>query len=149
VRATGVICRFLSLLDVVLILLGLLMILLTQAQFQARKGTPAAGTAEGLQGIAAVDFIYLYAGTYGEERGRCYLVGPDRKLLREVRTDTADDLRRVLPPAAGQDRPNRVIMLLVSDKGFDSMWDSKRLAAMEKTWGYKVIPIYNFNLSKP
>ncbi len=142
-RATGVIVRFLSLLDVALILLGMLLLMLTQAQLRAKGGkalTP--GAAGGL----SVDLVYLYAGTQGAERGRIFLLNSDGKIGKELRTDTSDDFKQVLRGRGQQ--ANRVVMLVVSDKGFDSMWGADRLAALEKLWGVKVAPIYNVDLTK-
>lgn len=152
-RATGVIARFLSLLDVTLILLGVLMITIANAQLRADrqgKGKDAGkDAAPSLQESIPADMIYVYAGTAGEERGRCYLLGPNRERLGEIRTDRPNDLEAALnknptaPPKA-----NRVVMLLISDKGFDSMWDAARLSEIEKQWKAKVVPIYNFRLSQ-
>jgi hypothetical protein len=144
-RTSSVIVRFLSLLDVVIILLGMFLLLLAQAQIRS-KGSKTAGQAAGVGG--AVDFTYLYAGTQGEERGRCYVLNPDGKIGRELRTDTADDFKGVLRGHGQSAAPNRVVMLVVSDKGFDSMWGGDRLAALEKLWGVKVVPIYNVDLTK-
>ena len=144
-RATGVISRFLSLLDVALLLLGMLMLTLTQAQLRAKVGQATAS--EELTGIAQVDYVYLFAGTYGEQRGRCYALGPKQQLLREVRTDVADDIELLLDePVPGANPQTRAVMLLISGRGFDSMWDAERISAMEDIWGLKIIPIYNIDL---
>ena len=144
-RATGVISRFLSLLDVALLLLGMLMLTLTQAQLRAKVGQATA--TEELTGIAQVDYVYLFAGTFGEQRGRCYALGPKRQLLREVRTDVDDDIKLLLDePVPGANPKTRVVRLLGSDRGFESRGDAERSAAMENVWGWKVIPIYNIDL---
>lgn len=154
-RATSVICRFLSLLDVTLILLGLLMVVLTQAQLRSNRRAaeasptpaeaPPTATAASVQ--AATDFVYLYAGTHGAERGKCYQLGPRHELVREVRTDVPDDLQLVLQlPAQATHKPNRVAILLISDRGFDSMWGPERLAQMERDWGLPIVPVYNVRI---
>lgn len=154
-RATSVICRFLSLLDVALILLGMLMIVLTQAQLRARPPAPdPVESRDSLEPSAAanrareaIDFAYFYAGTRGAERGRCYQLGPQLELLREIRTDVADDARLAFDLAPGGGRKsNRAVMLLISDEGFDSMWSRQRLAELERAWGVKVVPVYNARL---
>lgn len=146
-RATSVICRFLSLLDVALILLGVLMVMLVQVQLRGANRQAATAVRSTSDGIVAVDFFHVYAGTHGEERDKCYQVGPNRNRIREIRTDSAEGLPWSVTPQ-GQDQPNQVVMLLISDRGFDSMWGAERLSQMEKTWGRKIIPIYNFSLSR-
>jgi hypothetical protein len=148
VKATGVIARFLSLLDITLILLGVLMITLMQAQLRsnAKQGH---STADGMAELADVDFVYLFAGWKGSENGRCYLLSANRELGREVRTDTADDLQEVLAARRAQkERRNQVVMLLFSDEGWYSVWDAKRLAGIEQTWKVKITPVYNVRLSR-
>jgi len=145
-RATGAIVRFLSLLDVALILLGMFLLMLAQAQIRSKPSKPSA-TVSGPGGVA-IDFLYLYAGTHGEERGRCFVLEADGKVGRELRTDVADEFKSVLRGRGMADSPNRVVMLVVSDRGFDSMWGPERLAAMEKLWGVKVVPIYNVDPTK-
>lgn len=147
-KATGVTGRFLSLLDVALILLGVLMITLMQAQLrsEAKQGR---SSADGMAELADVDLVYLYAGWKGPENGRCYLLGANREVGREVRTDTADDIQEVLAARSAQkERANPVVLLLFSDDGWYSAWDAKRLAGIEQTWKVKVIPVYNVRLSR-
>ena len=147
-KATGVIVRFMSLLDVALILLGVLMITLTQAQMRsvAKQGN---SSADGMAELADVDFVYLYAGWKGEENGRCYLLSANCQIGREVRTDTPDDIQEVLTARRTQkNRANQVVMLLFSDDGWYSAWDAKKLAAIEQAWQVKVIPVYNVRFSR-
>ncbi len=145
-RATGVIVRFLSLLDVAIILLGIFLLAIAQAQIRApKKKVSAAG--EAVRQAVANRFIYLYAGTQGEENGKAYLLGPDGRRLREVRTNVPDDLQQILKETTTRnDSGNRVVLLLVSPLGFDTMWPPSRLAQMEKTWGVTVVPLYNVKL---
>lgn len=147
-KATGVIVRFLSLLDVALILLGVLMITLMQAQLRsdAKQDT---SSADGMAELADVDFVYLYAGWKGAENGRCYLLSANREIEREVRTDTADDIQEVLTTRRTQkERANQIVILLFSDDGWYSAWDAKRLAGIEQIWKVKVMPVYNVRLSR-
>lgn len=151
-KAANVIRRFLSLLDVALLLLGLLMVTLTQTQLQAEKeaGEQAQLAADlSLARAAGLDFVYLLAGTSGAESGHCFLLGPDRQPIREIRTDRPDDLQWELTrQAAGRMGQTAIVMLVVSDKGFDSMWSAARLAQMERTWGVKIVPLYNTRLDE-
>jgi hypothetical protein len=147
-RATGVIVRFLSLLDVIILHLGVLMMALMHAQLRSEakwRDSPPDVKSE----LAQVDFVYLYAGWKGPENGRCYLLGADRQIEREVGTDTADDIRNILTARRAQrERANQVVMLLFSDDCWDSAWDPKKLAGIEQTWKVKVIPVYNVRLSR-
>jgi hypothetical protein len=148
VKATGVIARFLSLLDVALILLGLLMIMLTQAQLRS-KAKSGSTSSDSIAALAGVDFIYLYAGWKGSENGRCYLLSANLTLEREVRTDTAADIQAILAARKGQkERSNPVVMLLFSEDGWYSAWSPERLSKIEQTWGIKVIPVYNVRLPR-
>lgn len=148
VRATGVIVRFLSLLDVIILHLGVLMMALMYAQLRS-KAKPEGSPADGLSKLANVDFVYLYAGWKGPENGRCYLLGANSQIEREVGTDAADDIQNVLTARGAQkERSNQVVMLLFSDDGWYSAWDTKRLAGIEQTWKVRVIPVYNVRLSR-
>ncbi len=118
-RATGIIVRFIPLLDVAFILLGMMIVLMAQAQMRSTKpkqSSPQAATS--LADQAGLDMIYLYAGTAGGELGRCYELGPQQELLREVRTDLPDDMNRLL--ALRTKRGNPLVILLISDQGFDA-----------------------------
>jgi len=142
-KATGVISRFLSLLDVVLVLLGMLMVALMQAQLRS-SSRPKQSSAGQMAQLADVDFVYLYAGWKGPEEGRCYLLNPNGGIGEEVRTDTPDDIRRILENRKNQtDRRNQLVLLLFSEAGWGGAWPAKKLAAIEKKWKVKVVPVYN------
>ena len=146
-KATGVIARFLSLLDVALILLGLLMITMTQVQLRskAKSGSTPTNT---IAALAGVEFIYLYAGWKGSENGRCYLLDANLTVSREVRTDTPADIQAILAAKKQQnDQANPVVLLLFSENGWYAAWSPERLSKIEQTWGIKIIPVYNVRLS--
>ena len=147
-KATGVIVRFLSLLDVALILLGVLMIALMHAQLRSstKHGSPSP---DGMAEIAGVDFVYLYAGWKGPENGRCYLITANRKIGREVNMVTGDDIREIFASRrAHTEASNQLVMLVFSDDGWYSAWDAKTLAAIEQVWKTKVVPVYNVRLPR-
>ena len=142
-RATGIIVRFIPLLDVAFILLGMIIVLMAQAQIRSSKPKDAAPqTAKSLADQAGMDFIYLYAGTAGSELGRCYELGAQQELLREIRTDVSDDMNRLL--ALRPKRGNPLVILLISDQGFDAVWSDKKLATMKQSWGLEIARIYPF-----
>ncbi|HQR09430.1 MAG TPA: hypothetical protein PLN21_21590 [Gemmatales bacterium] len=143
-RATGIIVRFIPLLDVAFILLGMMIVLMAQAQMRSSKPKETAPQAnKTLADTAGLDLIFLYAGTAGGELGRAYELGPQQELLREVRTDVPDDLNRLL--ALRGKKGNPLVILLISDQGFDAVWSEKKLATMKKQWGVEIARIYPFH----
>jgi len=142
--ATQVIARFVSLLDVMMILLGSLMIMLLYADLRrTRDRVRAEDTANGpetLAQMADLGFIYLYAGWEGEQNGRCYLLLPDGKIGREVSTSRPDDLQQII---SARRQKNQVVLLLFSANGWYSEWDNERLDQLEKIWRVPVVPVYN------
>lgn len=147
-RATGVLVRFLSLLDVALILLGVLMLALmyTQVRTPTEQGqSSASGPAE----LAEVDFVYLYAGWKGEESGKCYLLGPNGEVGQEVRTDSPSDIRRILDSRpTDNSKTTPVVMLLFGEDGWYAAWDADRMNALEEAWNLSVVPVYNVKLPR-
>lgn len=142
-RATGVIVRFIPLLDVAFILLGMMIVLMAQAQIRSTKSKDATPqNAKSIADQAGLDFIYIYAGTAGSEMGRCYELGAQQELLREIRTDVGDDMNRLL--ALRPKRTNPMVVLLISDQGFDAVWSDKKLSTMKKSWGLEIARIYPF-----
>ncbi|HMO34824.1 MAG TPA: hypothetical protein PKA06_02165 [Gemmatales bacterium] len=144
-RASGVIVRFIPLLDVAFILLGMMMVLMAQASMKPKQHKKEETVLSALQPIseqAGLDIIYLYAGTAGAEWGRCYELGPQQEILREIRTDVPDDMRRLL--ALRSKRATPLVVLLISDQGFDAVWSEKKLAAMKKQWNVEIARIYPF-----
>jgi hypothetical protein len=137
-KATGIIARFVSLLDIALILLGLLMIVLTQAQLP----TASRVAGDAVQAAADVDFLYLVAGS-DERRGRVYVLESDGRLGDEVRTDNSSDIDRLKSKST---KANQVFILLYSEDGWYAEWDDKRRAALDKAWNARVVHIYNVKL---
>lgn len=152
VRATGVISRFLSLLDVVLILLGVFLVTLMQTQLrasgkQAQRGSD--GSAVSAAALAGIDFVYLYAGWKGGQNGRCYLLDADKSIGREIRTDDGSDIQELLTSRKNQnDKVNQVVLLLFAEDGWYAAWDAKRLDSLEQVWKIKIVPVYNVRLSR-
>ncbi|MBA2226657.1 MAG: hypothetical protein WHU94_10955 [Thermogemmata sp.] len=143
-KVTSVIARFISLVDVVLILLGVLLLVLLHAQVRTQVQRPQEDKRDEIQKVAGLDFLYFYVGWKGPEKDRCYFLDTNLKLGREVRTETADDLQMILKTRHPQgERTNPVVLLLFSEEGWYSTWDSKRIAALEQTWKIKVVPVYN------
>jgi hypothetical protein len=151
VRATGVIVRFFSLLDVFLVLFGVLLISVFHARSvsstQPSQRTQPGGDPGDLGAVAHLDFVYLYAGWKGKEDGRCFVLKHDGTPGREVRTNTAEDIKRILGDGkAAKGAVTPVIILLFSDQSWDASWDHTKLEAIERAWGLKITPVYNVHL---
>ena len=147
-KATGVIARFLSLLDITLILLGVLMITLMQTQLRTDAKQERSST-DKMTALADLDFVYLYAGWEGAENGRCYLLDAQGGIGREIRTDTANDIQEILSARRGQtERSNQVLMLLFSDDGWDAAWTAEKLAEIEQKWEIRLVRVYNAKISR-
>ncbi len=141
---SGVAMRLLPLLDITLILLGMLMIVLAQTQMAASEGSATAEATNSPTTTAfGYQFVYLYFGTGGTERGRCYTLDehglPDREIA------SGDDFRNYLRRKCPDHDPQRtVVLLLVSDAGFDSVWDEARRERMEDEFGVQLKEVYNY-----
>lgn len=144
-RATGVITRFLSLLDVALLLLGVLMIALMHAQL--RSATAQGQHSNPLTQVA--DFVCVYAGWKGQDNGKCFLLGPDLGIAREIRTDTPDEIKSILTTkAVNSGKTNQIVLLVFSDDGWYSAWDSKKIDKIKQTWKIELVPVYNVHIGK-
>ncbi len=117
--ATRVIARFVSLLDVVMILVGVLLIISLYADPCRRQDRSNAEAnvvgPKTLAEMANLEFIYLYAGWKDEQNGRCYVLTRDGKIGKEVSTTRPDDLQRIMK---ARRQKNQVILLLFSENGF-------------------------------
>jgi hypothetical protein len=128
-RATGVIVRFLSLLDVTLCLLAVLMVILVTAQYRVgRRPVSLEGT--------PTQFLLLYGGTYGDLEGRIFLLEKDargswRRSEKELKSKgEVDHLAQNISTNPQEVR----VMILLSDRGFDRAWPEERRGKLEKEW---------------
>jgi hypothetical protein len=146
VKATNVIGRFLSLLDVALILLGVLMIVLMHAQPRTPR-PPISPVDDGSDADKDVGVVFAYAGWKDDEAGRCFLLDDVWKIVREIRTNSSHDIQQILaerkPPSA---HGEQVVLLLFSGDGWYSDWDEKKLAEIRMKWNVNVVPVYNVPL---
>jgi len=137
-RATSVIVRFLSLLDVTLCLLAVLMILLVTAQFRVGR-RPVQSTVVALEGIPT-QFLLLYGGTYGDLEGRIFPLEKDptgtwRRGQTELKSKSEIDHLA----ASISSNPQEVrVMILLSDRGFDRAWPEERIHKLEREWNRPV-----------
>lgn len=144
----SIISRFLPLLDVTVVLLGLMIVLMTYAHFEKKtektddlpKGentrettgeTPSPETS--LAAFAKhVDILLLHA----DPDGKCYLLGENNTKQREpVDTENDSGIRKILD---GKDSKKMKLLILFSRPDeVDSAWPWTRVDKVEKTWNLK------------
>ncbi|MDD3586286.1 MAG: hypothetical protein PHQ75_03815 [Thermoguttaceae bacterium] len=150
-RYTNILARFLSLLDISILLVGLFVILLSLAYFQreqkqARLENKKDQTRISMSVLDTVlernlELITIYAGCEGVREGHCYLLGPDFVPGREIDTDHPDDFEYL---ASRRKEGTHAIVFLVSEEGaWDTFWTKKKIAELEKIWGCHVVYVPN------
>ena len=161
-RISGVLARFLPLLDIAILLLGLFVVLsaIARETERARPGSPerADGDLAGAQDIPANPFltgaarrfveselapIWIYACCDGEFRNRCRLMEDDFVPGRVIDIDTDRDIQELIEVR----KPRRaVIFVMIEEGGFDRFWDERR-EDIESVWNAPVVWIRNVRLS--
>ena len=148
-KTTNILARFISLMDISLLLLGIFIVLIAAARYtkaEAKKSANASSDEISMSEVldkAASDnmtLIFLYAGCSGNRKGHCYTLEDGFISGREIDTKTDSDLRDLLK----ERRAVNPIIFLVSETGaWDIDWPEKRLHEIEKNWNEKVIRIVN------
>ena len=141
-RATGVVSRFLPLLDVALLLLGLLMIVMMQASLTDQESvTP--DSEQSIESKAGLDFIFLYAGWKDAQAGKCFLMEKDMRIGKEIRVDSKVDIDELaLDSKRSKKSKNLIVFLSYSKLGWFDLWPPKRIAEIEKLWGITINQLY-------
>ena len=141
-RATGVVSRFLPLLDVALLLLGLLMIVMMQASLTDQESvTP--DSEQSIESKAGLDFIFLYAGWKDAQAGKCFLMEKDMRIGKEIRVDSKVDIDELaLDSKISKKTKNLIVFLSYSKLGWFDLWPPKRIAEIEKLWGITINQLY-------
>ena len=154
----SVICRFVPLLDVVLMMLGALVIVMTYAQVKRQAEERFAETTAQLEApdqdpelvyqralanqlIRSLTLVYAETAQ-GPNFDKCFLLdgeGKPRKMIPLTTTTHPSDIPEI--------RPGTTIVLLISGAGFDSRWTPRRIETIEKTFEVRVVPLYNVDLS--
>lgn len=141
-RVTGVISRFLPLLDVVLLLLGLLMVVMMQASFTEKEETNS--SSESIESSSGLSFIFLYAGWKDSEAGKCYLLEKNMAKGKEINTDTKQDIDQLITEFKRNGKgKNVVIFLAFSKAGWFDTWGEERIKEIEKKWEVKINRLNN------
>jgi hypothetical protein len=150
-RATNVLARFASLLDVIIILLGLMMVMLSAAELTELETEPSEEIIEPTAGREEFDLmqkvmekhlnpILLYAGCEGDKKGRCFLLEGNFEPGREIAIDSNRDLQRLVEESPSR-RP--VILLLSPEGAWDADWGESQIERIEENWGYPIIRVLN------
>ncbi|MDR2345768.1 MAG: hypothetical protein LBE18_06850 [Planctomycetaceae bacterium] len=153
----SVICRLVSLLDIVLIMLGLLVICMANSQINNDKESRLALLAEEIgrldvdsetmrQRLVASQLLkgltLVYAETaQGQNFDRCFLLDNNGKPNKEIQLINAKN-----PSEVPEIKSGMTIVLLISGTGFDSKWTPKRIRNIETTFDIKIVTLYNINL---
>ena len=136
-RATGVVSRFLSLLDVILLFLGILMVAMMQASLTDQESvTP--DSEQSIESKAGMDFIFLYAGWKDSQAGKCYLMEKDMRIGKEIRTDTKTDIEELALDSKRRKKTNLIVFLVLSKSGWHDSWQGERIKEIEKIWGITI-----------
>ena len=153
----SVICRFVPLLDVVLMMLGALVVIITYTQVQHQVKERFAETTAQLeapdqdpelvyQRVLANQLIrglmLVYAETArGPNFDKCFLLDADGKPRKEIPLTASPH-----PSEVPELTPGMTVVVLISGAGFDSRWTRKRIENIEKTFEVRVVPLYNIDL---
>ena len=141
-----ILARFLSLMDVTLLLLGFFIILVAAANLSQETEREKEKQTSHLSGGSGWSFIkggrepiWLFAECDGPNRNKCFVLNNDLSLGDEVDQNSNTDIRRLTEPVKA--RGETPLIILVSEKGaFDGHWDNT-LESIEKIWGYPVMRV--------
>ncbi len=152
-----ILARFLSLMDITLLLLGFFIILVAAANLSQEAERSKEKQVSHLSGESGWSFIkggrepvWLFAECEGPNRNKCFLLNEDLTLGAEVDQQSKTDIQRLTEPIKAQGHVPLVI--LVSEKGaFDNYWDDS-LKSIEERWDCSVMrarDIPQGNIKKP
>lgn len=139
-----VIGRFISLLDIALILLGVFMIVLIQSTVSRNTQN---FTLNQPRVIDQLNFVYMYAGWEGEQNGKCYLLNEKMEISRSLNDASKEEVKTLLESRRNDSQKTDVLMLFFDDEGWFSSWaDDKKIQELETRWGMKITPVYNVSV---
>ncbi len=144
-RITNILARFLSLMDIALLLLGLFIVLLVSARY-SENGDRSQKNMSGEKGTAIREFIknnlgpiYLYACCEGEHKNHCQLMDEEFVPGREIDIESDRDIKQLIE----EQKPLNPIIFLITQPGdFDYFWDEKQ-KDIEDKWNHSIIRIRN------
>jgi hypothetical protein len=144
-NASGIIVRFLSLLDVALILVGVLMLALIQTTVDTAPPLPKPDDDTTVLGNC--NFIVMKAGWKDDERGKCYLLDKEMKIKREVSIFTKMEFEVILGKHELNSQRTNVVLLLFDADGWYTSWESPPHYDLAETWDVQVVRVDEFTFS--
>ena len=138
-KTSGVLVRFLSLLDVTLVLLGVVLLLLVAMAKKITEKNDDITTEVGK--LLGREIEFLYAGWEGEQRGKCYKLTEDLQVGEPVNMDGGEWLKN----KAGKEKT----VALVSKKGDGtSAWGISTIKGLEEKWKTKIARFTDLKFGK-
>jgi hypothetical protein len=133
-RNHGVVVRFISLLDVTLVLVGVLLIVLTQTS-EGRDDNPDTPITFGLE----INVIYFYGDWEGDQKGKVYLLDESWKSVKEVDTNSPEDIDQVIKTRGLNVRSDNVLLILLTNRDgwYGKAFGKKHLEKIAEVWGEK------------
>ena len=141
-----VLARFLSLMDVTLLLLGFFIILVAAANLSQENRRAQEKQTSHLSGESGWNFvkggrepIWLVAECEWPNRNKCFVLNNDLSLGGEVDQNSDADIRRLTAPIEAQGVAPLVI--LVSERGVHDKYWEDALDSIQQRWGYPVMRV--------
>lgn len=143
---SGVLVRFLPLLDVTLLLLGVVLLMLVSLAKNITEEVSNAkdvdqGTKAELGKLIGKEIIFLYAGWKDDQAGKCFQFNDDQSLGVAVDMAGGDWIKN--PIGKGK------MVALISEKGaWTAAWTPQRISKLEEKWNTKIVFFEDMDLKK-
>jgi len=128
-KTSGVLVRFLALLDVTLVLLGVVLILLVSMAKNVSEANRDTRTE--LRKVIGKEIEFLYAGWKGDQRGKCFKLSEDLHVGDAVDMEDGEWLKNKV----GKEK---IVALILEKGGGTSAWVESRIEMLEKKWNTKI-----------
>lgn len=169
-NVSRVMARFLPLMDLSIILLGMFLIVLSIARFNEYKSKSPVLTSEITnkrdtqadlkteilkQTLNTMEFLPVYGcckSENGRLDGRCYRFDPSLTVSKEeISMDTDEGIRKIIEE--NKFSKENIIICLITGKGeWDAAWDAETIKKLELTWNcgriYRVINFENLKFEE-
>lgn len=138
-KTSGVLVRFLALLDVTLVLLGVVLLLLVSIAKNVSETNRDTRTELGK--VIGKEIEFLYAGWKGEQRGKCYKLSEDLQVGEAVDMDGGEWLKN----KAGKEKAVAIVL----EKGAGTgAWTQMRISSLESKWNTRIAVFTDIDLRK-
>lgn len=162
-NVSKVMARFLPLMDLSILLLGMFLVVLSIAKFNEYKSMSPILKADIVdskqqpddlkaailkQTLNTMEFLPVYGcckSGDGRLEGHCYLLDANLYPGKEIRMNTDEDIQELIR-TSGFSEENMPIICLVTGKGaWDASWDSETIQRLENTWNCgRIYRLINF-----